>query len=242
MKNSYLAIIIPCFNEENRLNPQLFNNFLCENSSMMDFYFVNDGSTDKTAEIITQEILSLHNNVFLINLKKNSGKGNAIRSAILRLENKYGLYGFIDADLQIPLDHLHKLLVAFNGSSSLLAITSRNWYSGMQKFNFRSFSSLLIVMLANSILRLKPRVKDTQCGCKLFKPEILQICFQEKFTSAWLFDLEILLRLRNYYPEARKKIIEVPLAFVEKSKNSKITTSQKFRLIAELVMINSRYN
>ena len=242
MENNKTALLIPCYNEEFRLKIEKLKAFIEEKSNEIDFYFVNDGSTDGTAKLINNNIIANTANAYLIAFENNLGKGNAIRKTLQVIKKEYELYGFIDADLQIPLEQISRLQKALVKDSSLVAKTSRNIRAGLKKFQIRSFISISMVMVANGILKLQPRIKDSQCGCKMFKAEVLNICFEKEFISGWLFDIEILLRLREAYPNARDRVVEVPVGLLEKSENSNIVLSQNFRLVAELIKINARYN
>ena len=76
------VIIIPCYNESKRLKLYEFENYL-SNKSGVSFIFVNDGSTDKTLEIINQLCLSAPHRVLCKNLGKNKGKAEAVRLIFL---------------------------------------------------------------------------------------------------------------------------------------------------------------
>ena len=93
------ALIIPCYNEENRLDTQEFLDFSFANTNI-DLWFVNDGSTDKTFDILQLLIKKNTNQLNLYSLKNNKGKAEAIRETIIKLTelNKYQYIGFIDAD------------------------------------------------------------------------------------------------------------------------------------------------
>ena len=71
---SSFAIIIPCYNEEKRLNKTAFNLFLQTHPGIR-FYFVNDGSKDSTVKVIGDLFPS--DNIEIINLPVNAGKGEA---------------------------------------------------------------------------------------------------------------------------------------------------------------------
>lgn len=104
MKNNRLAIIAPCYNEEAVieysieelllvLNVMIDDGLISNNSQIC---FVNDGSSDKTKEII--ETHCNNNNVALINLSKNCGQQAAILAGLNTVEAD--MYVTIDADLQ----------------------------------------------------------------------------------------------------------------------------------------------
>jgi len=102
MNNITISVIIPAYNEEKNINYVLKS---LTNSLLIDeVIVVNDGSTDKTLSIIKQ-----FNNIKLINLKKNHGKGFAIAKGIEK--SKGNIVIFIDADLTGLNDsHIKKLI------------------------------------------------------------------------------------------------------------------------------------
>ena len=84
-----IAIVIPCYNEQNTLNKTEFVRFANSHSNI-HFIFVNDGSSDNTADII-KEIKSNAQNLELLQLNKNYGKGEAVRQGILHALKKSSL-------------------------------------------------------------------------------------------------------------------------------------------------------
>lgn len=233
-----LAIFIPCYNEEKRLQLEPFRQFIKENNLKMDFYFIDDGSTDDTYQLIKENLIN-NNNSFLIKLDQNLGKGNALRKAILQSKSKdYKFYAFIDADLDIPLNQLNILYTDINNTEYLVAISKRNLSNNISFKKMRSISSVIMVFIANKIIAFNPKLNDTQCGCKLFKREVINSCFEKEFISEWLFDIEIFLRLRKSFSNPRKLIKEVPLENLGKSKNSNFRISQNLKIIKQLYLIN----
>lgn len=237
-----IALFLPCFNEALRLKIQSILSFIQEQNDLIDFYFIDDGSKDLTSDIIKDNLVN-NKNSFLIKLKHNMGKGNALRNGILKLYSKpYQYYGFVDADLDIPLNQVIKLYGQLENSKYLIAITSRNLY---QNFNFRrvrSFSSIAMVNIANNIIQFQPKIKDTQCGCKLFKREVVEICFGNEFISEWLFDIEIFLRMKTNIIDSRQNICEVPLKDLGESVKSNFEFGQNFKILRQLFKINAYYN
>ena len=236
------ALFIPCFNEEKRLKIESIQNFIRDNKNAFDFYFIDDGSRDATSEVIFENLVD-NKCAFLIRLNYNYGKGNALREGMLQIkEMPYKFFGFIDADLEIPLKQIQKLYNEIQDTPYLLAISSRKLFSEYNIFRLRSLGSMAMVTIANQIIQFTPMLRDTQCGCKLFRRELLDICFGEKFISEWLFDIELFLRLRDHLPEARKYICEVPLIGVGKTANSNFKFWQNLKLFKQLYLINNHYN
>ena len=118
-----LSIVIPAFNEEHRL-PELFRALRGFNGKPEDFeiIIVDDGSTDKTAEIGEDFLRDFNCKGGVISLPKNLGKGNALREGVLLTDSPFLLT--VDADMATDLsdlDHALNLL-----SDHHIVIGSRN--------------------------------------------------------------------------------------------------------------------
>ena len=72
------GIIIPCYNEANRLNTKAFLNFI-KDTNDYHLCFVNDGSSDQTLEVLNNIRTEEQNKVSVIDVKKNKGKAAAVR-------------------------------------------------------------------------------------------------------------------------------------------------------------------
>lgn len=236
-----IALFIPCFNEEKRLKISEFQSFIEENKEVIDFYFVDDGSSDLTIELLHNNLIN-NKNSFLVKIDQNIGKGNALRKAILEIyPSPYSYFGFIDADLEIPLIQILKLHKNIKESNCLMAISCRNLTDNISLKRIRSLSSVVILFVANKIIKFSVDLKDTQCGCKLFKREIVESCFKNEFISEWLFDIEIFLRYKTYN-YSREKICEVPIFEMAKTGKSNLKHIQNLRIIQQLFLINGHYN
>lgn len=236
-----VALFIPCFNEAKRIDLSSLQKFIEEQDNLIDFYFVDDGSSDNTSEIIRSS-LTKAKNCFLIPISSNLGKGNAIRYGIQNIAcEHYKYYGFIDADLDIPLHQVLKLYECLENTEASFAISNRGFYNEFQFFRLRSYISLIMVQIANGIIGFRPVIKDTQCGCKMLKADLVDVCFGHKFVSQWLFDIEIFLRLKRHRYNARNLIVEVPLKI---SKNALKSTSKVLsghKILYQLYLIKQHY-
>lgn len=232
-----VAILVPCYNEENRFDSGHFMQYINDHKNW-DFYFVDDGSTDKTGLILKQFVEGP--NSYVVSLSVNKGKGNALREAFMRIKKQYDFYGFIDADLDIPLAQLDLLMSALYDSEALIAISTRDFKFNI--FKLRSFASLFVLYIANRIIKLEPKISDTQCGCKLFKQSTANIVLKKPFISSWLFDIEVFARLNREIPSLRYRIEEVPLLNLNVSKNSNLKYKDGIKLVRELQLINRAYN
>lgn len=236
-----IAIFFPCYNEEKRIKIEIFNNII-ENNPDIYFYFINDGSTDNT-DIILDEITRNKSNAFKVSFSENSGKGHALRRAIFTVDFQLHDYvGFLDVDLEIPFEQMENVRNHLLKTNYEVAISTRKFKNNLIK-SYRSLTSLIMVVIANSLIRTRPTFIDTQCGCKLFKASIVETCFKEPFISGWLFDIEIILRLRNEFKNPRRVLCEVPLPKLNRiEEKSTFKFLKNLKLAKELIKINEFYN
>src|SRR2546430_16119655 len=103
MKNC--VIVVPCYNEADRLNSDAFRAYLT-NPSSASVVFVNDGSTDQTLPLLRRLADEMPNKVCVFDKQPNSGKAEAVRYGLLHaLKSPNVAYvGFWDADLATPLE------------------------------------------------------------------------------------------------------------------------------------------
>lgn len=240
------CIIIPCYNEFERLPRQEFIDFLNHHQEF-DLCFVNDGSTDQTQEMLhgLQELYPA--NIEVIELEKNQGKAEAVRLGMLSVESqkKYEWIGFFDADLATPLQAIYD----FENFKSmrpkaLILLGSRVKMLGFEidRNLKRHYFGRVFATLASMILELP--VYDTQCGAKLIHHSIIQDVFKEKFISPWIFDVELIARIKRLIKdkaELESYICEMPLQkWVEKG-SSKIRLSSLLKIPTELAQIYFKY-
>ena len=206
------CIIIPCFNEAIRLDVAAYKTFQKQNNAF-DLLFVNDGSTDETLSIINTLKDELPN-TFNLNLKKNSGKAEAIRQTVLQLDSHYKYVGYLDADLSTSLSEISRLLSIAKNENKALVLGSRIKVLGasIQRKFYRHFFGRLVATFIDSFI-LKLEIYDTQCGAKIINRELADSIFKEPFRTKWLFDVELLARTKKLKTKKYCKtyILEVPL-------------------------------
>src|SRR3989442_95937 len=97
----FLSLIIPVYNEEERLDQPLPTVFeYCSSFARHEIIFVDDGSTDSTSQKLS-DIAGSCPLVRLITLPINRGKGAAVRAGLL--EARGTLHLFSDADFSTPI-------------------------------------------------------------------------------------------------------------------------------------------
>ena len=239
------GIIIPCYNEANRLATQTFVNFAIANS---DYHlcFVNDGSADHTLKVLEEMQTKSPNNITVIDVKINSGKAAAVRTGVKYLNRIASIdaIGFMDADLSTDFNDFKDLVNTLQSDKELsLVYGSRGMGDGDVKRDFfRNMFSKIVKMIVFLILGLP--IEDTQCGAKVFKKEIIGVAYGKKFLTRWLFDVEIFIRMKKYYGRdvIMNKIHEQPLKRWEHVEDSKLGMKDAIQIPYMLLSIWFSYN
>lgn len=230
-----IAIIIPCYNEEKRLNSSNID-YLISNSNIT-FFFANDGSIDKTVEVINKIVSNYQERCFLIDFKENSGKANTIYKAINQInrEEKYDFIGYFDADFSTPSSELIRLINELKSSEKKFIIGSRILLlnSGIKRKYYRHIIGRIILTVIN--IKHQLGIYDTQCGAKIFSKDIINEVFTKPFKTKWLFDVEIFIRLKE------KKLLqygkEFPIYKWKDVEGSKLGFSSSLRILREMIIV-----
>ncbi|WP_372656152.1 dolichyl-phosphate beta-glucosyltransferase [Halobacteriovorax sp.] len=236
-----ICLIIPCFNEESRLDIHSFKEH-AKNNSNHHFLFVNDGSSDGTLKIL-EEISRDSSNIDYLDLKDNGGKAEAVRLGFLH-SLKLGTFsevGFWDADLATPLSELPYFEQVLNEKKYDIIMGSRVLRLGghIDRKWYRHVLGRLFATVASITLKLP--VYDTQCGAKFFKTDLVEKLFSEKFVSYWIFDVELLFRYCKIEKQASEKIYELPLNHWIDVEGSKLCTFDFLKAPLELRKIYKKY-
>ncbi len=197
MKLASCVIVVPCYNEADRLDPLAFLRF-ARAASDIRFILVDDGSTDGTWQSITRLSAERPDQFQTIRLPSNLGKGEAVRQGLLAaMASETECVGYWDADLATPLDTIHRFRDLLERSPWLQAVIgSRVQLLGrhIERRALRHYVGRVFATAASLVLGL--RVYDTQCGAKLFRvTPTLAAVLARPFRCRWIFDVEVLARL-----------------------------------------------
>ena len=240
-----VGVVIPCYNEEKRLLSQNFTDFIDKNSGY-HLCFVNDGSTDETLTVLNDLRKGREDFITIYNCVENGGKSEAVRQGMLYMAAKEGLdyIGFLDADLSTDLTDFDSLVSTIENSDYKIVSGSRinRMGANITKESARKIISLLINFIIRKILSLDFR--DTQCGAKIFKKDVIEICFSEKFVTKWIFDVEIFRRITLYFGlEKTKQILcEKPLKRWIHADGSKLSMKDSINIIWQLGQVSRVYS
>ncbi len=230
MTSPFLSIIIPAYNEAERLPDTLkqIESFVDSQPYTSEVLIVENGSTDDTF-IIGQQLIVNDPRFRAIHLDER-GKGSAVKHGMLLAE---GLYCFMcDADLSMPVNEISRFLPP-NLTDFDLVIGSRE-APGAKRFNepfYRHIGGRAI----NFIIRLLalPGFHDTQCGFKCFTNEAAKRIFNQLTFSGWSFDVEALFiaRLSGF------KIVELPIPWYFDPHSKLALVKDTFRMISDIIQI-----
>jgi dolichyl-phosphate beta-glucosyltransferase len=198
-----LSIVIPAFNEEQRLPLFLAGalQWLAASDMGREVIVVDDGSNDATASVAEKQ------GVRVIRHDRNRGKGAAVRTGMLAARGRLRL--FVDADGATTMDEFPALLAAIRDGAQV-AVGSREGggkvvkVSGLRKFLGRWFNRAVRVGAVSGI-------KDTQCGFKLFTDAAAKTLFSLSRENGYAFDVEVLFLAQKL----GTKIAEVPVNWTE---------------------------
>jgi dolichyl-phosphate beta-glucosyltransferase len=227
-----LAVIIPAYNEQDRIGPTLARvaEYFTNYPDTWKVYVISDGSSDNTNQVV--EAFSKSNTNFeLMAYSPNRGKGYAVRHGMLQVQADFIL--FSDADLAAPIEEITKLQAALNDKTPI-AIGSRPlkestleirqpWYREMLGRAFNKAVQLLAVK----------GIDDTQCGFKIFRNDVAKDIFSRCKLDGFGFDFESLIIARDLgYP-----IAEVPIRWSHQEGSKVILLRDGPRMLRDLLKI-----
>lgn len=205
-----LSIVIPAFNEQDRLPVTLaaikaaWDSGAMPGLTLCQVIIADDGSTDGTVAAAQQWKGRLP--VETVALGKNMGKGAAVRAGMSRVTSDLVL--MYDADGAAPIREVNKLLQAMQSGTDI-AIGSRVMDREKSLVTMRYHRRVIGRVYHFLGSSLVPGIHDTACGCKLFRTDIAKKLFAEQRINRFAFDIEVLaLALRHGYA-----IAEIPLAW-----------------------------
>jgi dolichyl-phosphate beta-glucosyltransferase len=243
-----VVVIVPCYNESQRLPVRQFHAF-AKASARTEFLFVDDGSTDGTGGLL--EAMKAEEPKFrVLRLPENAGKAEAVRQGVLAsCDGGARLVAYWDADLATPLEVLPAFVRAFEDRPHLeMVLGSRVKLMGWQieRRALRHYLGRVFATLASLTLGLA--IYDTQCGAKMFRVgDTLREMFRQPFLSRWIFDVELLARFlqirkrQESVPAVDQCIYELPLPAWKDVDGSKVKPQAFLMALFELLRIRRTY-
>lgn len=166
MKNIYLSVVIPCYNEERNIRLGALENvahYLDKKKWQYEVIIVDDGSTDESSYLVKQFIRD-HPKFKLLQCS-HEGKAGALINGVLAASGEIIL--FSDLDQATPIYELDALIPYFKKGFQVVIGSRNNKRKGAPLFRLAMARGFMI--LRNIILNLG--IADTQCGFKAFTKE-----------------------------------------------------------------------
>lgn len=210
--NIEFSIIIPAYNEEDRIEKTLkeLKEFLENFKKSTEVIFVDDGSRDKTREILSS-FAKLNTKCLVSGFDKNQGKGASIKLGVQLASGK--LIAFCDADASTPFSEFLKLQDSINSGFDIVIGSRRMPLEGEQRDVSAKFLRKFAGDLFSFIVRLiaLKDIYDSQCGFKAFKSDAAKTLFSLQTAMKFSFDVEILMLAKKH----KYRIKEVPVKWVQ---------------------------
>jgi dolichyl-phosphate beta-glucosyltransferase len=232
MSEIYLSVIVPAYNEEERLLGTLreIDKYLRSQNYESEILVVSDGSTDRTNEI-TKNLMAEIDNLRLLEFPKKKGKGFGVRQGMLEAEGYYRL--FTDADNSTSVDQVEKMLPYLKEGYDIV-IGSRDIKGAVldppQPWQ-RRFTGEAFKLVRKIIIGLWG-VEDTQCGFKCFTKKAAESIFPKCKIDRFSFDAEVLLIAKKL----KYKIKEIPI-YWKNDPQSKVKFKSMIKMALDLVKI-----
>ncbi len=224
-----LSVIIPAYNEEKRIGKTIEALFmyLDKQKYAYEIIVVNDGSTDKTKDVVQT---FKQKKIKIIDNHGNKGKGYSIQQGFLAAQKAWIL--FTDADLSTPIEELETCFRYASGADVIIG--SRNLPMSQivvkQPF-FRSMLGRIFPFFVR--LLLLPEIKDSQCGFKLFRKEVAQKVAEKQKITGFCFDVELLFLAKKF----GCTIQEIPVTWSNDERSKIKVISDSFHMFFDLLKI-----
>lgn len=178
-----ISIVVPCFNEEEAVPIFYGETLKVLNEMKMDSYefvFVDDGSSDRTLEVL-HEINKEDGNVHFVSFSRNFGKEAALYAGLTKASGKY--VAVMDVDLQDPPSLLPKMLDAIEKEGFDCAATRRVTRKNeppIRSFFARRFYKIMGKM---SDVPVVDGARDFRLMTRQYRDAVLSLCEKNRFTK-----------------------------------------------------------
>lgn len=227
-----LSILIPSYNEEFRIcgTLEILESYIGGQSYAAEIVVVNDGSADRTAEVVAEK----HPNVLVVSYAENRGKGYATRIGAPQCSGEYVL--IYDADGSTPIEDIEKLWPWFEDGADIV-IGSRAMSDSdvqiRQPLYRQSMGRIYNVLLRMLWLT---SFKDTQCGFKGVRSTCVEKVFPLMTTDGFGADCEML-----YIAEKHAfRVEEVPVRWLNSIDTRVHAIWDSLDMIREVLIIRFR--
>lgn len=219
------SIVIPAYNESKRIRETILR--LRVFFDDCEIIVVDDGSVDGT------DMVAKDAGAIVIRHSMNCGKGSAIKTGLSHASGD--IVGFIDADGSTDPQDVKKVFEYANQCD--IAIGSRRVDGAVipiEQPRYRVVSGILLRTITTHFLGLS--IKDTQCGCKGMKRNIVKHLIPHLRSNGFSIDIELL-----YLAKKRGlSIIEIPVTWVDSGDSRVNTLFDGAKIFLDIISIRLR--
>ena len=236
-----VSIIIPAFNEQHKIQQDIVaaDRFLTSDNLSGEIIVIDDGSTDKTSAAAKKATKDIQTSCIVERLKKNYGKGRAIRTGILKSQGEYVI--FADSGNCVPFEQVKVGMALIESDQCQIAHGSRKMsdchISRPQSFYRRICSGLFHWFLIHDIKRLG-NLTDTQCGFKVYRGHIARELYAQSTIDGFTFDIEVILLALS----SGHTIREFPVDWTCDPDSRLKPTHEAIRVFTDLMRLKRRFN
>jgi len=234
-----LSVVFPLYNESKRLHYTFYDIEKFRKKKLIkniEYIFVDDGSTDNSIKVL--------NNFFkkkkflkykIIRIKKNLGKGNALKKGISVAKNEWILT--IDTDISVSLLQLNNWIKKkYIKKNVFIYFGSRNLKnSKIQSKIHRKILGIVFSFLLKIMFEVT--IKDTQCGFKLYKKKVAKLLFKKIKDNGYIHDVEVVLISNKY----NYSIKELPVAWTHRNDSKLNLLTDTFKMFYNLIKIKKNF-
>lgn len=193
-----LSIVIPAHNEEKRVLGVLESYSLYFDRKLQDEYeiiVVCDSCEDNTVSIV-KEFENRNSRTTALISSERLGKGGAIAEGFKTADGR--CIGFVDCDESVPPDEFEKLFFELKKGAHCGVIASR-WIEGANILVRQPMSRRMASRIFNIVVWIIFGLpfKDTQCGAKIFRGDIIKKILPDFVSNGFEFDVELLWRINR---------------------------------------------
>lgn len=198
--NPNLSIVIPAFEEEERLGSSLETiiQYIRSSGGATEIIVVDDGSGDGTAKT-AERVFASHGDIIakVIRYERNRGKGYAVKTGLVAASAEIAL--FSDADLSTPIEEMPKLIDPIRSGEYDVTFGSRaldRSLIGTHQPWRREQGGRVMNLIIKTMSGLP--FYDTQCGFKAFNLEKFRPLLDVMQIDRFGFDVEFLFVAKHH--------------------------------------------
>jgi dolichyl-phosphate beta-glucosyltransferase len=227
-----LSVVIPAYNEAERLGPSLDRalEYLERRGGSFEVLVVDDGSSDATGRVAAAYAAR---NVRLLTHPRNRGKGAALRTGVAATGGDRVLVS--DADFSTPIEELPKLerrladadLVL--GSRAAPGADVRERQPLYRELMGKTFNLLIRILGVRGL-------RDTQCGFKLLRGEVGRELFAEMEIDGFAYDVEMVWLARQH----GYRVVEVGVVWVNSAASKVDPIRSSLAMFRDVIALRRR--